>query len=139
MFNQPTRMIEYSCDWLFSNDSTMIVQSTGSRDLLFDNNCSTEFSQPARVIDYSLNDRVTLIIRQLAWLTIRQWLSHIAYSSLIDQLIKLIIHSSSQSSSIKQLAWLIIRVIDYSVMIRQWLFNQPARVIDYSTIIVQPS
>ena len=29
-----------------------------------------------------------------------------------------------QPSSINQLAWLIIRVIDYSAMIRQWLFNQ---------------
>ena len=66
------------------------------------------------------------------------------------KLIKLIIHLSSQSSSINQLAWLIIRsqsssinqlagliirVIDYSAMIRQWLFEQPARVIDYSTMI----
>ena len=81
------------------------------------------------------NDWVTLIIRQLAWLNIRQWLSHMDYSWLINQLIKLIIHSSSQASPIHQLAWLIIRAIDYSAMIRQWLFNQPARVMDYLTMI----
>ena len=81
------------------------------------------------------NDWVTLIIRQLAWLIIRQWLSHTDYSWLINQLIKLIFHSSGHASSINQLAWLIIRLIDYSTMIRQWLFNQPARVIDYSTTI----
>ena len=49
--------------------------------------------------------------------------------------VTLIIYSSSQSSPINQLEWSIIRVIDYSTMIRQWLFNQPARVIDYSTTI----
>ena len=43
----------------------------------------------------------------------RNWLSHIDISWLINQLIKLIIHSTSQPSSINQLAWLIIRVIDY--------------------------
>ena len=64
------------------------------------------------------------LINQLAWLIIRQWL-----------IVSLIIHSSSQSSSINQLAWLIIRVIGYSTMIRHWLFNQPARVMDYSTMI----
>ena len=47
----------------------------------------------------------------------------------------MIIHSSSQPNSINQLAWLIVRVIDVSAMIQQWLFNQPARVIDYSTMI----
>ena len=35
-FNQPTCMIDYSGDWLFNNDSTLIV-----------------FNQPACVIDYS--------------------------------------------------------------------------------------
>ena len=59
-----------------------------------------------------------------AWHIIRQWL-----------IVTLNIHSSSQSSSVYQLAWLIIRVIGYSTMIRQWLFNQPARVMDYSTMI----
>ena len=101
-----------------SDYSTMIIQPTlinPSRNWLLD------------------NDWVTLIIRQLAWLIIRLWLSHIDYSWLINQLITLIIYSSSQASSINQLEWLIIRVIDYSTMIRQWLFNQPARVIDYST------
>ena len=75
-----------------------------------------------RVIDVSAMIQQKCLINQPAWLTIRQWL-----------IVTLIIHSSSQSSSINQLAWLIIRVIDYSTMIRQWLFNQPARVIDYST------
>ena len=75
------------------------------------------------------------LINQLAWLIIWQWLSPIDYSGLINQLIKLIIHSSSQPNSITQLARLIIRVIGYSTMIRQWLFNQPARVMDYSTMI----
>ena len=93
--------------WLFNR-----VESTCSRNSLLD------------------NDWVTLIIRQLAWLIIRQLLSHTDYSWLINQLIKLIFHSSGQASSINQLAWLIIRLIDYSTMIRQWLFNQPARVID---------
>ena len=64
------------------------------------------------------------LINQLVWLIIRQWL-----------IVTLIIHSSSQSSSINQLAWLIIRVIGYSTMIRRWLFNQPARVTDYLTMI----
>ena len=104
-FNQPTRTIDYSCDWLFNNDSTMhcwlflwlIIQQW------FNSDC---------------------LIKQLAWLNIRQWL-----------IVTLIIHSSSQSSSINQLAWLIIRVIGYSTMIRHWLFNQPARVMDNSTTI----
>ena len=104
-FNQPTCVIDFSCDWLFNNDSTMhcwlflwlIIQQW------FNNDC---------------------LINQLAWLIIRQWL-----------IVTLIIHSSSQSSSISQLAWFIIRVIGYSTMIRHWLFNQPARVMDYSTMI----
>ena len=108
--------------WLFNR-----VSSTSSRNWLFD------------------NDRVTLIIRQLAWLITWQWLSHIDYSWLINQLIKSIIHSSSQSSSINQLAWLIIRVIDYSAMIRQCSINQLAWLsiwqwlshIDYSCLINQ--
>ena len=64
------------------------------------------------------------LIIQLAWLIFRQWFN-----------VTLIIHSSSQSSSINLLAWLFIRVIDYSTMIRQWLFYQPARVMNYSTMI----
>ena len=125
-FNQPARVIDYSTmiksHWLFIRVVNR-VQSTNSHDWLFgwliiqqwfDNDC---------------------LINQLAWWIIWQWLSHIDYSWLINQLIKLIVHSSSQSSSINQPAWLIIRVIDYSTMIRQWLFNQPARVIDYSTMI----
>ena len=64
------------------------------------------------------------LINQLAWLIIRQWL-----------IVTLIIHSSSQSSSINKLAWFMIRVIGYSTMIRQWLFNQPSRLMDYSTMI----
>ena len=64
------------------------------------------------------------LIIQLAWLIFRQWFN-----------VTLIIHSSSQSSSINLLAWLFIRVIDYSTMIRQWLFYQPAQVMDYSTMI----
>ena len=75
------------------------------------------------------------LINQLVWLIIWQWWSHIDYSGLIKKLIKLIIHSSSQSISINQPPRLIIRVIDYSTMIRQWLFNQPARVIDFLTMI----
>ena len=59
-----------------------------------------------------------------AWYIIRQWL-----------IVTLNIHSSSQSSSVNQLAWLIIQVIGYSTMIRQWFFSQPARVMDYSTMI----
>ena len=99
------------------------VQSTNSNDRLFgwliiqpwfDNGC---------------------LINQLAWLIIRQLLSHIEYSWLINKLMKFMIHSGSQASSINQLAWLIICVIDYSATIRQWLFNQPARVMDYSTMI----
>ena len=34
------------------------------------------------------------------------------------------IHSGSQASSINQLVWLIICVIDYSATIRPWLFSQ---------------
>ena len=82
------------------------------------------FNQPARVIDY-----LTMI--ESHWLFgINQPTHQIDYSF------------SSQPSptnqlawSINQLAWSIIRVIDYSAMIQQWLFNQPARVIDYSTMI----
>ena len=156
-FNQPARMIDYSTmieshwlfassrDWFFDNDwVTLIIHSSSQssainqlawmiiRQWLFNRVKST--SSRNWVFD---NDWVTLIIRQLAWLIIRQWLSHIDYSWLINQLIKLIIHSSSQSSSINQLAWLIIRVIDHStsspsgsinqlawVIIRQWLFNR---------------
>ena len=69
------------------------------------------------------------LINQLAWLIIWQWLSHIDYSGLINQLIKLIIHLSSQSSSINQSARLIFRVIDYSTMIHQCI-------VDYSRDIL---
>ena len=56
--------------------------------------------------------------------SLRDWLFYIDW-------VTLIIHSSSQSSPINQLAWMIILVVDKSATIRQWLFNQPARVIDY--------
>ena len=69
------------------------------------------------------------LINQLAWLTFWQWLSHINYSGIINQLIKLNIHSSSQSSSINQSARLIFRVIDYSTMIHQCI-------VDYSRDIL---
>ena len=81
------------------------------------------FNQPARVIDYS-----TMIESQWLFASSRDWWFD-------NDRVTLIIHSSSHSSSINQLAWLIILSIDYSTMIRQWLFNQPARVIDYSTMI----
>ena len=116
--------------WLFDNDwATLIIHSSSQ---------SSPINQLAwliiRVIDYSTMIRQWLF-NQPARVIDRQWLSHMDYSWLINQLIKLIIHSSSQASPIHQLAWLIIRVIDYSAMIRQWLFNQPARVIDYLTMI----
>ena len=138
LFNQPARVIDYLTmiephwlfvinqpthqNWLFIRVVNR-VQSTNPHDWLFvwliiqqwfDNDC---------------------LINQLAWLIIRQWLSHIDYSGLINQLKELIIHSSGQPSSINHLAWLIFREIDYSATIQQWLFNQPARVIDYSTMI----
>ena len=124
--HQPTRMSDYS---------TVIIQPSSINQLAW---------LIIRVIDYSAMIRQCLI-NQLAWLIIRQWLSHIDYSWFINQLIKSIIHSSSQSSSINQLAWLIIRVIDYSAMIRQWLINQLAWLIiwqwlshiDYSWLINQ--
>ena len=150
--------------WLFIRVVNR-VQSTNSHDWLFGWLIIQQWFDYGRLIN------------QLAWWIIWQWLSHIDYSWLINQLIKLIIHSSSQSSSINQPAWLIIRVIDYSTMIRQWLihmecswvqstnlhdwlfgwliilqwfdknclinqldrlillFNQPARLIDYLTMI----
>ena len=69
------------------------------------------------------------LINHLAWLIIWQWLSHIDYSGVIKKLIKLIIHLSSQSSSINQSARLIFRVIDYSTMIHQCI-------VDYSRDIL---
>ena len=77
------------------------------------------------------------LINQLAWLINWQWLSHIGYSGLINHLIKLIIHSSSQSSSINQPARLIFRVIDFLTMIQQcivdysceWLFSNGSTMI----------
>ena len=134
----PVRVIDYSTTiephWLFviisTNSSNWLfiwvvkrVQSNNSHDWLF-----------AWLIIQQRFDNDCLI-NQLAWLIIRLWLSYIEFSWLINQLITLIIHSSSQGSSINQLAWLIIRVIDHSATIRHWLFNQPARVIDYSTMI----
>ena len=103
MINPPTHQ-----NWIFIRVVNR-VQSTNPNDWLivwliiqqwFDNDC---------------------LINQLAWLIIWQWLSHIDHSGLINQLIKFIIHSSSQLSWINQPAWLIIRVIDCSTMIQQWL------------------
>ena len=119
-------------DWLFDNDwlshwlfirVVNRVQSTNLHDWLF---------VWLIIQQWFHND---CLINQLAWLMIWQWLCHIDYSGLRKKLIKLIIHSSSQSSWINQPARLIIRVIDYSTMIWQWRFNQPARVIDYLTMI----
>ena len=134
----PVRVIDYSTTiephWLFviisTNSSNWLftwvvkrVQSNNSHDWLFewliiqqrfDNDC---------------------LINQLAWLIFDNDWATLTICDYINEFIKLIIHLSSQASSIKQLAWLIIRVIDYSATIRQWLFNQPARVIDYSTMI----
>ena len=138
LFNQPARVMDYlptiESRWLFvihlpTHQNWLCirvvnrVQSTNPNDWLF-----------VRLIIQQWFDNDCLI-NQVAWLIIWQWLSHIDFSGLINQLIKFIIHSNSQPSSINQLAWLIIRVIDYSAMIQQWLFNQPARVIDYSTMI----
>ena len=132
------------------------VQSTNSHEWSIDNDYSTEFFQPARVIDYStMIESHWLFIRVVnrvqstsshdwlfVWLMFQQWfnndclINQTAWLTFLQRLVvTLIIHSSSQSSSINQLAWLIIRVIDYSTMIRQRLFNQPARVIDYLTMI----
>ena len=94
VINQPTHQ-----NWLFIRVVNR-VQSTNSHEWLCDNDYSTEFNQPARVIDYS-----TMI------------------ESHCNQLIKLIFHSSSQSSSNNQPTWLIIRAIDHSTMIQQWLIH----------------
>ena len=149
LFNQPARVIDYlpmiESHWLFvinppTHQNWIFirvvnrVQSTNPNDWLivwliiqqwFDNDC---------------------LINQLAWLIIWQWLIHIHYSGLINQLIKLIIHSVvnrvQPTSShdwlfgwlviqqwfdddclINQLAWLIIwqwlSHIDYSGWINQ--------------------
>ena len=121
--------IDYS--WLINQLTTLIIHSSSQ---------GSSINQLAwliiRVLIIQQRFDIDCLINQLAWLIIRQWLSHIDYSWLINTLMKLMIHSGSQASSINQLAWLIIRVTDYSAMIRQWLFDQPARVIDYSTMII---
>ena len=96
-------IVDYSCDWLFSNDSTMIVKSTSLRDWLFDNDWLSHWSFIRivnRVQSANLHDSlfvwlviqqwfdIDCLINQLAWWIIRQWLSPIDYSWLIHQLIK---------------------------------------------------
>ena len=149
LFNQPARVIDYSTmiepQWVFVIINQLIkldIHSSSQsisinllawviiRQWLFNRVVSTSWRNC--LLD---NDWVTLIMCQLACLIIRHWLSHIDYLWLINKLMKLMIHSGSQASSINQLAWLIICVIDYSATIRQWLFSQPARVMDYSTMI----
>ena len=130
LFNQPARVIDYSTmiephwwfvinqpthqNWLFIRVVNR-VQSTNSHDWLFVVNRvqSTNWLFASSRDWLFDNDWVTLIIHASS------------QSSSINQLIR------SQSSSIDQLAGLIIRVIDYSAMIRlawviirQWLFNR---------------
>ena len=126
LLNQPARVMDYSTmiesHWLFvinlpTHQKWLYVrvvnraQATNSHDWLF-----------VWLIIQQWFDNDGLV-NQLAWLNIWQWLSHIDYSGLINQIIKLIIPSSSESSSINQTAWLIIRVIDCSTMIQQWLIH----------------
>ena len=116
----PAGVIDYSTmshidySWLINKLIKLIIHSSSQ---------SSSINQIAWLIIRQWFDNDWLI-NKLAWLIIRQWL-----------IVTLNIHSSSQSSSINQLAWFIIRVFDFSTMIRQWLFNQPARVIDSSTMI----
>ena len=127
LFNQPARVMDYST--MIESHWLVVINPPTHQNWLFVRVVNR--AQATNPHDWSFGWLIMQqrfdndgLINQLAWLIIRQWLT-----------VTLIIHSSSQSSSINQLAWLIIRVIGYSTMIRQWLFNQPPRVMDYSTMI----
>ena len=129
---QPARVLDYSTmiesHWLFIR-VVIRVQSTNSHDGLF-----------VRLIIQQWFDNDCLIT-QLAWLIIRQWLSHIDYSParVIDYSTMIEPHWLIESH------WLFIRVVNrvqstnshewlfgwliISTMIRQSLINQPARII----------
>ena len=153
LFNQPARVMDYSTTieshWLLvtnppTHQNWLIVrvvnraQATNPHDWLFvwliiqqgfDNDCL--INQLAWLFD---NDWFTMIIRGWStnssnWLFIR--LVNLVQSTNPNDwfFVRLIIQKWFNN------ALLIIPVIDYSAMIQQWLFNQAACVIEYSTMI----